>query len=60
MIPEARGLAVAAFASCLFLGQAVGVGLAGPLFDRFGAAPLYLVSALLLPAAAHRFRRGLG
>src|SRR5690606_15033311 len=30
MAPDARGLAVATFASCLFLGQAVGVGLAAP------------------------------
>ncbi len=60
MIPEARGLAVTVFAACLFMGQAFGVGVAGPFFDRYGAAPIYALSAVLLPLVALRFRRGLG
>jgi YNFM family putative membrane transporter len=59
MIPEARGIALAMFASTLFIGQAVGVALAGPFFDRFGAPPLYVVAALVLPVIAVRFARGI-
>jgi len=36
MAPERRGAAVAAFASCFFLGQSVGVALAGALVAHFG------------------------
>ncbi|MCD0506203.1 MFS transporter, partial [Bordetella petrii] len=36
MVPSARGTAVAWFASCLFLGQAVGVALAGLVVDMAG------------------------
>ena len=36
MAPERRGAAVAAFASCFFLGQAVGVALVGMLVARIG------------------------
>lgn len=49
MVPSARGTAVAWFASCLFLGQAVGVALAGAVVDVAGAAVLFGVSAALLP-----------
>jgi MFS transporter, YNFM family, putative membrane transport protein len=59
MIPEARGTALAMFASLLFVGQAAGVALAGPFFDRFGAPPLYAVAALALPVIAAWFARGI-
>jgi predicted MFS family arabinose efflux permease len=59
MIPEARGTALAMFASMLFVGQAAGVALASPFFDRFGAPPLYVVAALALPLVAARFARGI-
>jgi len=36
MAPERRGAAVAAFASCFFLGQSVGVALAGALVAHLG------------------------
>ena len=36
MAPERRGTAVAAFACCFFLGQSVGVGVAGLVVDRAG------------------------
>ena len=49
MVPSARGTAVAWFASCLFLGQAVGVALAGVFVDVVGAAVLFGSSAVLLP-----------
>lgn len=49
MVPSARGTAVAWFASCLFLGQAVGVALAGVFVDAAGAAVLFGTSAVLLP-----------
>lgn len=52
MVPSARGTAVAWFASCLFLGQAVGVSIAGLVVDVAGAAMLFGVSAVLLPLLA--------
>jgi predicted MFS family arabinose efflux permease len=42
MAPEARGSAVAIFASCLFLGTSVGVALGGFLIERVGYAPVFL------------------
>jgi predicted MFS family arabinose efflux permease len=48
MAPDARGLAVASFACCLFLGQAVGVALAAPIYDNTGGAPLFLAAGMLL------------
>jgi predicted MFS family arabinose efflux permease len=55
MAPTARGTAVALFASCLFIGQAVGVSLAGFAFDHVGVAALLLPPAILLPAAGMAF-----
>jgi predicted MFS family arabinose efflux permease len=52
MLPEARGTAVAGFSSALFLGQSIGVALAAPVVDRFGAVPVFLLAALLWPALA--------
>jgi MFS transporter, YNFM family, putative membrane transport protein len=56
MAPDTRGLAVATFASCLFLGQAVGVGLAAPVFDLVGGRPIFLAAgaSLLLFGAIYR------
>ncbi len=45
MAPEARGLAVSTFANALFLGQAIGIWLAGLVVDRFGFAPVFLAAA---------------
>jgi YNFM family putative membrane transporter len=47
MLPEARGTAVAGFSSALFVGQSVGVALAAPIVDRAGAAPLFVLTAML-------------
>ena len=55
MSPEARGTSVALFASVYFLGQTVGVTLAAPVVDRFGAPPLFAISAILLPVLAWWF-----
>jgi predicted MFS family arabinose efflux permease len=56
MAPEARGLAVACFASCFFLGQAAGVSVAAPVFDRTGAVPLFVAAGLILTALGAAFR----
>jgi YNFM family putative membrane transporter len=52
MLPEARGTAVAAFSSALFLGASAGVALAGPIVDRAGAAPLFVLVAAAWPVLA--------
>lgn len=56
MSPEARGLAVATFACFLFMGQAVGVAFAAPIFDYTGGTPIFLVAAasLLIFGFAYR------
>jgi predicted MFS family arabinose efflux permease len=59
MTPEARGTSVALFASMYFIGQTVGVALAAPVMDRTGAQPLFMVSAVMLPALAFWFTRRL-
>ena len=59
MAPEARGLAVSVFAFFLFIGQSIGVALAAPIVDRYGAPPIYLAAAILLPLTALWFRRRL-
>ncbi len=59
MAPEARGLAVSVFAFFLFIGQSIGVALAAPFVDHFGAPPVYLAAAVLLPLSALWFRRRL-
>lgn len=55
MAPEARGAAMALFALCLFVGQAVGVPAAAPVVDRWGAVPIFWLAALFLPALAIYF-----
>jgi MFS transporter, YNFM family, putative membrane transport protein len=59
MAPEARGLAISLFAFSLFTGQSVGVALAAPVMDRYGARPIFLVTAVVILAIAFRFRRQL-
>ena len=48
MAPEARGLAVACFATAFFMGQSTGVSVAGLIFDHAGAAPLFVGAGVLL------------
>ncbi|MBV8393546.1 MAG: MFS transporter [Alphaproteobacteria bacterium] len=52
MAPDVRGSALALFALCLFVGQAIGVPLAAPVVDRWGAAPIFWFAAVFLPALA--------
>ncbi len=59
MTPAARGTAVSVFASCLFMGQAAGVALAGYAFDHLGHAALLAGPALGLPLTGWLFARAL-
>lgn len=49
LVPGARGTAVSLFASCFFLGQAVGVSLSAWLSHRFGFEVLFACSGFLIP-----------
>jgi len=59
MTPQARGTAVAIFSSAIYLGQTGGVAAGAIIFDRFGGAPLFAVTAIVLPALALWFAREL-
>ncbi|MCX7365717.1 MAG: MFS transporter [Alphaproteobacteria bacterium] len=59
MAPEARGSALALFALCLFLGQAIGVPVAAPIVDRWGAVPIFWAAAIFLPLLAWWFAAAL-
>jgi predicted MFS family arabinose efflux permease len=59
MTPQARATAVAMFSSAIYLGQTIGVAAAAPVFDRFGAVPLFILTAVVLPALSLWFARGL-
>jgi predicted MFS family arabinose efflux permease len=55
MTPTARGTAVALFSSAIYLGQTGGVAGGAFIFDRFGGAPLFVATAIVLPALAFWF-----
>ncbi len=55
MAPEARGAGMALFALCLFVGQAIGVPIAAPIVDRWGAPPVFWAAAIFLPLLAFWF-----
>ena len=57
MAPERRGAAVAAFAGCFFMGQSVGVGLAGLMVGAVGTGWLIRVAAIALLGVAWNFNR---
>lgn len=59
MAPEARGSSLALFALCLFIGQAVGVPIAAPIVDRYGAIPVFWCAAVFLPLLALWFAAAL-
>ncbi len=59
MAPEARGSALALFALCLFVGQAIGVPVAAPVVDRYGAVPIFWFAAAFLPLLAWYFAAAL-
>lgn len=55
MAPERRGAAVSAFASCFFLGQSVGVGLAGLVVEAIGTANVLVIGGIGVLFVALRF-----
>lgn len=57
MAPERRGAAVAAFASCFFLGQSAGVAIIGALFSITGTPVLMSCSGLLVLVVGMRFAK---
>jgi MFS transporter, YNFM family, putative membrane transport protein len=59
MAPEARGSGLALFALCLFVGQAVGVPVAAPVVDQYGAPVVFWAAALFLPLLAFWFAHAL-
>jgi predicted MFS family arabinose efflux permease len=59
MTPQARGTAVAIFSSALYLGHMAGVAAAALVFDLAGAVPLFIATAIGLPALALWFAQGL-
>lgn len=56
MAPQARGLSVSLFAFFLFTGQSVGVALAAPVVDRYGARPVFATAAMILILVGFWFR----
>jgi len=60
MAPEARGAGMALFALCLFVGQAIGVPIAAPIVDRWGAPPVFWAAAVVLPLLAFWFSAAIG
>lgn len=59
MAPERRGAAVAAFASCFFLGQSAGVALGGAALAFSGTAHLIAVAGIGVGLVGERFSRKL-
>jgi predicted MFS family arabinose efflux permease len=57
MAPERRGAAVSAFASCFFLGQSLGVGLAGMIADYLGTMPVLVLGAVGMLCVGMNFSR---
>lgn len=55
MAPSARGSAVSLFASCLFLGQSLGVAACAWLGDNFGLSAVFPVGIVGLPVLAWFF-----
>jgi predicted MFS family arabinose efflux permease len=56
MAPEARGAALSLFAAMIFLGQTVGFAILSPVYDQFGAIPIFLAAAIGFPIIAIAFR----
>lgn len=52
-----RGAAVSAFASCFFLGQSLGVGLAGIIADHLGTMPVLVLGAVGMLCVGMNFSR---
>jgi len=59
MTPEARGTAVSIFSSALYIGQTAGVAIGALVIDRYGAAPVFVGTAIGFPLLAIWFAREL-
>jgi predicted MFS family arabinose efflux permease len=57
MAPERRGAAVSAFASCFFLGQSLGVGIAGIIADHVGTTAVLVLGAFGMLCVGMNFSR---
>jgi predicted MFS family arabinose efflux permease len=57
MAPERRGAAVSAFASCFFMGQSVGVGIAGLVVERVGTGSVIIAAGIGVLAVSLQFTR---
>lgn len=61
MTPEARGTALGAFSSALYLGQTAGVAAGAVVFDRHGAVPVFASASIALLAlglwCGHRIKQ---
>ncbi len=60
MAPHARGLGMSLFATCLFVGQAIGVTLAGWLVERVGFEPTIIGFGALIAVLGYILSRRLG
>lgn len=60
MAPEARGAALSLFAAMIFFGQTVGFAILSPVYDHFGAVPIFVATAAIFPLIAFGFRRTVG
>ncbi len=49
MTPAVRGTALAIFSAALYIGQTIGVALAAPVVDAYGAPAVFIVAAVALP-----------
>jgi predicted MFS family arabinose efflux permease len=59
MSPQARATALAIFSSALYVGQTIGVGLAAPIIDSYGAPLVFAIAATALPLLGLWFGRRL-
>jgi predicted MFS family arabinose efflux permease len=57
MAPQRRGAAVAAFASCFFIGQSAGVAVGGAFLSSVGSMPLLVAAAIGVAMVGERFAR---
>jgi predicted MFS family arabinose efflux permease len=57
MAPERRGAAVSIFASCFYLGQSIGIGMAGMSVEYFGTGPVIAAGGAGLLVVALNFSR---
>jgi predicted MFS family arabinose efflux permease len=59
MAPQARATSLAIFSSTLYMGITAGVASAALIVDRFGAVPVFLISAAGFPVLCLIFARGI-